>query len=84
MINFYFLFSLSLFNVLLLLNFNSYSKFFKIEDKPDNKRKIHKKYQSTWGNINNCKFALLCDFLFDIRQDLFRKILWRSKKFLVF
>ena len=68
MINFYFLFSLSLFNVLLLLNFNSYSKFFKIEDKPDNKRKIHKKNIKVLGGtliIANLLFYAIFYLIFD-------------------
>lgn len=43
MINLYFLFLLIFFNIILLFNFKYYSKFFKVEDKPDNVRKIHKK-----------------------------------------
>lgn len=42
MINPYFLFLLVFFNIFLLISFKHYSKFFKIEDRPDNIRKIHK------------------------------------------
>ena len=42
MINYIFYLSLIIFNTFLLSKFNFYSKFFKIEDKPNLKRKTHK------------------------------------------
>lgn len=68
MINFYFLFFLIFFNIFLLFNFKYYSKFFKIEDKPDNIRKIHKKNIKVLGGtiiLGNLILYALFFLIFD-------------------
>ena len=85
MINFYFLFLLTFFNIILLFNFKSYSKFFKIEDKPDNIRKIHKKnIKVLGGTLIIANLFLLCDFYLIFDRTYLEKFYGDQKNFLVF
>ncbi len=85
MINFYFLFLLTFFNIILLFNFKSYSKFFKIEDRPDNIRKIHKKNIKVLGGTLIISNLILYALFYLIFEPLYLEKFYGNKQnFLIF
>ena len=81
----FFLILVILLNIFLLIKFDFYSKFFKIEDKPDNVRKIHKKNVKVLGGtiilINLIFYAL---FFLIVDKEYLELIHGNQKNFLIF
>ena len=85
MINFYFLFLLTFFNIYLLFNFKNYSKLFKIEDKPDNIRKLHKKNVKVLGGTLLLANIILYVFFFLLFDRVYlEKIYGSQQNFFIF
>ena len=81
----FFLILAILLNIFLLIKFDFYSKFFKIEDEPDNVRKIHKKSIKVLGGtiiiINLIFYAL---FFLIVDKEYLELIYDNQKNFLIF
>ena len=80
-----FLILVVLLNIFLLIKFDFYSKFFKIEDEPDNVRKIHKKNTKVLGGtiilINLIFYAL---FFLIVDKEYLELIHDSQKNFIIF
>ncbi len=76
---------LFLLNIFLAFNFDKYSNFFKIVDKPDDLRKLHKKETKVFGGtiiLLNLLFTMIFFLIFD--YDLIDQIFDDKKKLIIF
>ena len=76
---------LFLLNIFLAFNFDKYSNFFKIVDKPDDLRKLHKKDTKVFGGtiiLLNLLFTMIFFLIFD--YDLIDQIFDDKKKLIIF
>lgn len=84
-INYFFLITLVFFNFFLVYFFDSYSQFFKINDYPDGKRKIHKKAIKVFGGtimLLNLALFVFYSYFFDLNN--LTKIFSSEKELIIF
>jgi len=85
MTNTFFLILVILLNIFLLIKFDFYSKFFKIEDEPDNVRKIHKKNIKVLGGTIILINLIFYSFFFLIVDKEYLELIHDNQKnFLIF
>ena len=85
MLTYFFLFLITILNIFLLLKFDYYSRFFKIEDRPDKIRKIHKKNIKVLGGTIIFLNLILYSFFYLCLNEVYLEELYGSKsEFLTF